>query len=185
MENYPKSVSKQNLKIILEQMENSICKINKKQIGFFCNIRYKNKTFPILITSYKAINELYMINNINFKVIINGENKTLDFGELNYFNKYLNLSIIEIKPNNDIKIKFLDLDEKIFEKGSEMIYNNESIYIIHYNKDTNVYVSYGTINDINNSEIVCSCNIDSNSEGSPIFNLSIPNVISKEYFSNL
>ena len=38
MEKYPKPVPKQCSKVILDQMDNSICKINEKTIGFFCKI---------------------------------------------------------------------------------------------------------------------------------------------------
>ena len=44
MKDYPKSISKQFLKIILEQMDNQIYKINEREIkfdiGFFWIINY-------------------------------------------------------------------------------------------------------------------------------------------------
>ena len=178
MKEYPKGVSKQCSIEILDQMNNSICLINEKSLGFFCNIIYRNKNIRCLITSYKVINELYKINDKNIQVKINEEIKTIEFGENNYIDKLNDIIIIEIKENKDNKIKFLDLDEKIYEKENENnYYFEESIYTVYIGQKQNIYVSYGVINYLNISEIIFSCNINSNSECSPIFNLSNNKII--------
>ena len=63
IEDYPKSISLEGTKIIIEQMKNIICKINignKKGIGFFCKIPYidnNNNLLKVLITNTNIIDE--------------------------------------------------------------------------------------------------------------------------------
>ena len=69
-------------------------------------------------------------------------------------------------------LNFFDLDERLYEKKFELSCDEDSIYIIHYNNDNkNISVSYGTINNFNNSKIRYSGNINSNIGICPIFNL--------------
>ena len=76
------------------------------------------------------------------------------------------------------QINFLDLEERLYKKKFELYSNEGSIYILNHDNDNkNVSVSYGTIDNINNSEIIYSCNINSKIEISPIFNLSTKKII--------
>ena len=63
-EEYPKIISIKGTKKILEQMEQSVCKIYKKdgknETGFFCNIKYENKEIPVMMTNYHVINDNYI-----------------------------------------------------------------------------------------------------------------------------
>ena len=178
MEKYPKGISIQCSKKILEQMENSICIINGKDLGFFFNIKYDNKNIPCLITSYKVIDELYIANNISVEVKINEKIKTIEFARNYYYDESNNIIIIEVKENENNKIIFLDLDEKIYEKEIENNYfDNKSMYTIYQGLNQNTYVSYGIINYLNDSKILFSCNIDTNTKFSPIFNLSNNKII--------
>ena len=174
MYDYPISISKQKTTTILDQISNSLYKIyNEKEgefhIGFFSHIKYENKNFPVLITNFQSI---YLSQNKNIKVIINNEFKFIELGEIKYFNKDYDISIIEIKENKKDKIYFLELDEKLYEKNPETNYKNDLIYIIHYNKDKNIYSTFGKIKDIINSKIICRCNINLSFKDSPIINLS-------------
>ena len=170
MNSYPEPVTKQSTKNILEQMDNSIYKINEKKgkfdIGILCSIKYQNKDYPILITTYNAINENSLLNKNYINLSINNENINIEFGEIKYINKDLDLSIMEIKNDKGKNLKFLDIDDCLLEKESEIFYYRQSMYIIHSN-----CVSYGIINDTNKSELILSCNINSDFNGSPIFNL--------------
>ena len=178
MEKYPKGISIQCSKKILEQMENSICIINGKDLGFFFNIKYDNKNIPCLITSYKVIDELYIANNISVEVKINEKIKTIEFARNFYYDESNNIIIIEVKENENNKIIFLDLDEKLYEKEIENNYfDNKSMYTIYQGLNQNTYVSYGIINYLNDSKILFSCNIDTNTKFSPIFNLSNNKII--------
>ena len=176
MKDYPKSISKQFLKIILEQMDNQIYKIyereGKNEIGFFSNIKYENKNIPVLITNYHTINENYLNENNSIKIIINKEIKNIKLGNVFYFNKEIDLSILEIEENKNTKINFLELDENLFKNDIELIYKKESIYIFQSDKNKNILVSYGIIKYINGQDLTYCSNVNSSTKISPIFNLS-------------
>ena len=79
----------------------------------------------------------------------------IEFGKRKYINKEYDLSIIEIKDNKNNKINYLEVDESINEYDSEIYYNKESIYILHYNNNLNdILVSYGIINNINKDQLI-------------------------------
>ena len=87
MENYSEPVTQKCTKIILEQMNNSIYKINIKEndfrTGIFCLIKYKNKNIPVLITNYDIINDVK--NNV-INISINNINNTIELGKAKYLN---------------------------------------------------------------------------------------------------
>ena len=53
---------------IIEQMSNSICRINNKGTGFFVKIPYKSKLLPVLITTNKVITTDDIQNNKNITI---------------------------------------------------------------------------------------------------------------------
>ena len=177
MDEYPKSITKQRTKIIYNQMNDSFYKIQGKDdkfgIGFFCNIKINDKNILVLVTNYHLIDDKYIENNFGIKTKINNELNIVKFGNKNfcYLDKERDLSIIEIRENKNIKINFLEIDESLYEKESSNLNNNDTIYIIHQNKENEISVSYGIIRYINNYEFSCSCNINSNGNISPIFDL--------------
>ena len=138
-----------------------------KQICFFTKIKYKNINIPVMITNYKIIK--YIANNNYINIYINNELNKIEIGKGKFFDKDYDLAVIEIKNNK--KIKFLELDENIYEKEIENYNNNEMIYIINYNKN-DISVAYSIINNINNYEIFYSKYFDNNDNILPIFNLS-------------
>ena len=85
---------------ILDQMKNSICRINNKGNGFFVKIPYKFKLLPVLITSNKVINTDDIQNKTNISLYINNDKKIklikLDNNRLIYTNEKLDITIIEI-----------------------------------------------------------------------------------------
>lgn len=179
MEKYPKSISIYKTKKIFEQMDKSIYKIHyekgKCSIGFFCYIKSENKNIPVLIMDKILLKSKSQKNII---ISINNKNKYIEFGDIIFTNKNYNFVIIEVKENMISNLSFLDLDDSLYEKDSEMYYYLETIYIIHFNnKDKNISVSYGTLNNINNSKIKYSCNLFPHSNFSPVFNLSNNKII--------
>ena len=178
MEDYLNPITKEIHKKILDYLDNSIYQIKGKEekygAGFFCTIKCHNKVIPLLITSYQIIEENYIKNYKNIEVIINEERMEVEFGYVYYLNKDLNLSVVEIKENN--KIRFLDLDDNIYKNESEMYFNKESIYIIHYDNN-NVCVSYGVMGNINDYELIFSSNIKKVLNPYPIFNLKANKII--------
>ena len=147
----PISISKQCTKTILAQLNKPLYKIEygkdgKFIIGFFSRINYENKNIPVFITNYQAI---YLEKNNTIQVTANKETVSIELGDIKYYNKNYDLSILQIKENkNTNKINFLELDENLYKNNYEIYYNNSSIYTIHYNKDKNIYATLGTIKDI-------------------------------------
>ena len=89
---------------ILEQMNNSICRINDKGTGFFVKIPYKSKLLPVLITTNHIINIDDIQDNKSISILLNNDKKIktikLD-NRLMYANEKLDATIIEIKENED------------------------------------------------------------------------------------
>ena len=137
IDKYPKPVTIDGTKEILNQMEKCICKISNKKgngTGFFCLIPYKKKKLQVMVTCNHIIDEEILKNNKfievslsnNEKKIIKLENKKI------YTSKIYDTTIIEIDSKNEIIEKYLELDEKIFNENQSTILNkNESIYILH------------------------------------------------------
>jgi len=180
IENYPRPISIKGTKEIINQMENCICKIyikgGGKGTGFFCKIVYKNFNIPVMITNNHVIDELYLKDNNNIELTLNDDkiNKTivLDNNRKVYTNKEYDITIIEIRCEKDKINNFMDLDERIFNYKSEILYNNNhSIYIPQYLNGDIAVVSYGVINRIDGFNIIHYCCTDSGSSGSPIINL--------------
>ena len=176
MDGYPKPVNRNSIGKILNQMDNSIYKIKgadkKIGIGFFYYIKSQNKSIPVLVVSYEIINNNYLSKN-NFIYVSNNEevNIHIKFGDKKYINKYYGISIIEIKSFSD-KINFIDLDDSANEDDLGLYYNKETIYIIHLNNKNEYNVSFGILNNITKINITLSCNMDSNTNWAPIFNIS-------------
>ena len=133
MEVYPKAITKQCHQEILNQINNSICKIiqnnQKIEIGCFCIIKKENKDIPVIIIN-NYINDDYYNNKIN--IIINNENKVIEINKIIYKNEEENISIIKIKDDKNYNfIKYVEIDDKIYEnqseEDSEMYYNKETI----------------------------------------------------------
>ena len=174
LESSPRPVSIEGTKTILSQMKNSICKIYKcNGTGFFCKIPFKNFKFKVLMTNYHVIDEEYIKDNKIMKISLNNEN--VDIKELNnrtiYFNKEYDIAIIEIKNSDKIEANYLDLGDEIFEDNSELIYENKSVYTLHYPKMDEASVSYGIIKNIENYDIKHTCCTEQGSSGSPIMYL--------------
>ena len=180
IEKYPRPISIKGTKEILDQMENCICKIYKndggKGTGFFCNIKYNNNNIPVMMTNNHIIDDKYIKENNNIEITLNDDNinKTIILNNNNrkiYTNKEYDITIIEIKSEKDKINNFMDLDEKIFNEKSEILYNNNhSIYIPQYLNGDKAVVSYGIINKIYGYNINHYCCTESGSSGSPIIN---------------
>jgi hypothetical protein len=186
------TISKQCTNTIIEQMNKSLYKIEygkerKSIIGFFCHVKYENKNIPVFITNYEAF---YLATHKSIKVKKNKETISVELGNIKYFDKDYDLSILQIKENkNTNKIYFLEIDENVYKNNYEIHYNDSSIYIIHYNQDKNIYTTFGSIKYINKSKMILSTNINLNFKDSPIFNLSNNKLIgiakeNSKYFTN-
>ena len=175
----PNPVTIEGTKKILHQMENNICKIyaeGRKGTGFFAKISHNNSFIPVMITNYQALDEQYLKDNKEIIITISDNiNKPLSI-KLNenrtiYYNKNYETIIIEINQDEDKITDFMEIDDIIFKDCVSVMYNNESIYIIHYQNADKVSVSYSKLEKIEKIEITHYCYTDKDSSGSPIINL--------------
>ena len=187
LDDYPIPISIKCTKIILEQMKKCIFKISNrlgKGTGFFCQIPFKNKKFPVMMTCNHILNEEILLENKELIVTLNDEEEkihlNIDENRTIYTNKdNFDITIIEIKEDDKI-INFLELDERVLDENSDLY--NENIYITHYPQlkydKQKAAVSYGILKEIqNNSNIVHYCSTKPGSSGSPILNISNNKVI--------
>ena len=105
---------------IVDQMKNSICRIenNEKGTGFFVKVPCKSKILPVLITTNHTINADDLLSNKNILLYINNgkaiKELKLDDNRLKYTNEKLDITIIEIKENEDkLNVKYLELDDEL------------------------------------------------------------------------
>ena len=79
-EKYPKAISIEGTKKIVNQMEKCICKINwsdeNKGTGFFCIINYNNKDIPVMMTNYHAIDYNYIKEKKKIEITLNDDTET-------------------------------------------------------------------------------------------------------------
>jgi V8-like Glu-specific endopeptidase len=173
-------------------MKYSVCKIYKRGengTGFFCNLPYKSKSIPFLITNNHILNSEDIEINKDIKISLNNgrefKNINIDESRIVLTNEYLDFTLIEIIPNKDkIDItKFLDFDENvnINEKFLKEFYEKNSVYIIHYPKEENIFVSYGLLSEIKETEIYHLCSTEKGSSGGPILSLQNYKVIGIHY----
>ena len=193
----PEPVTLKGTEKILDQMNNSVCRIynNGNGTGFFTKIPYKSKLLPVLITNNHVINKDDILNNKKFSIYLNNDKKIkrieLDNNRLIYTNEKLDITIIEIKDNDNINNKYLELDDEIMNyiklnKKEDInylsdIYSNKSIYLINYPEDKNVVVSYGQPPNIHESEIFHKCTTKEGSSGSPILLINNQKLIGIHY----
>ena len=121
-ESLPDPVSLEGTQKIIDQMNNSICRIyneNRKGTGFFVKIPYKSDLLPVLITNNQVINKDDILSIKSISIYINNDKKIktliLDRNRKIYANEKNNITIIEIKENEDnLNNKYLELEDEIF-----------------------------------------------------------------------
>ena len=170
-------------KIIDQMKSNNICKINGKGTGFFVKIPYKSKLLPVLITANSVVNQNDIQNNKIILLYFNNDKAIkrikLDNNRLIYSNEKLNITIIEIKENQDnLNNNYFELDDEIInyleltkKQGLfylNNLYNNNSIYLLNYPNNKDIFVSYGKILYINNTDLIHNCNTLDGSLEAPI-----------------
>ena len=187
--NSPNSMSLTGIEKAVNQMKKSICKIKIGEgsgTGFFCNIPLDNDNLiTVLITNNHILEqkniapgkkiEISLINHkdeINYNIYINEQRKT-------YTNKDYDVTIIEIKQNDNIdKDSFLDIDEDILKIAPEDIIE-KSVYLLHYPKGVKVNISAGKIKGLIKEKyaILHSCNSNPGSSGGPLIDSNNNKVI--------
>ena len=177
----PDSVPTTALKIIIEQSEKSICKIECNNggigTGFFCVIPYPDKLhpLPVLMTNYHILNEkdkkvTFTLNNnkLKYEISINDSRKA-------YYSHNYDITIIELKERDNLDMNtFLELDDNIFKNNPNDIYREKSIYLLGYPKGRDSKYSIGILKNIeeDNFTIRHLCQSNPGSSGCPIINLN-------------
>jgi len=190
IEDYPGMISLKNTKIIISQMEKSICQITKNGnngTGFFTKIKFsENEIRTFLVTNYHVLGEDCLNDkNIFIKMIDKKEIYIpMDRPRKTYNNKELDVTFIEIREEDGIK-SFLELDNDLEKKEDQIEekLKKKSIYIIQYPRDE-ICVSFGIINFFNDFNINYFCNTENGSSGSPILSLESFKIIGIHKQSN-
>ena len=169
---------------ISEQMKTCICKIYGESIGtgFFCKLFNNDEYIHVLMTNYHIISDEFLKNNKYFKISFNnGQIKDeIDINKImkiySSSNEKYDIMILKLKENN--KYNYLELDPDLLTKNSEELYEDKSIYILHYPNEDNVSVSFGYgLKTLDEKYCKHLCDIKQSSSGSPILNLSTNKVI--------
>jgi len=170
------------LKIIEEQSEKSICKINCNdggtRTGFFCKIPYPDKLhqLQVLMTNAHVIKE--EDNEIKFSLKEKDYEIKIKDSRKIYINEEYDITIIEIKEKDIIDNNlYLELDDNIFKLDE--IYKEKSVYLLSYPYGGTLNYSYGKIKLIDEDKYTIrhSCNSNPGSSGGPIMNLNNQRVL--------
>ena len=178
----PEPISLEGIQNILNQMKASVCRIYNihEGTGYFTKIPFNNKLIPVLITNNHVIDEKIIISKKEIPIYLNQKLRTIKIDEKRkrYTNKKLDITIIELKEEDNIK-EYLELDDNIItyffsnEKRNNPNYINEtylnkSIYILNNYEGNGIMASFGEPPKIKNWEINHKCNTEEGSSGSPI-----------------
>ena len=107
LDNYPRYVTYEKTKIIMEQIEKGICKINNKKgrgTGFFCKIMNGDKDEYALITNNHIIDGSILRNNQELKVkLLDNTEKIIEINDSKklYTSKDYDITIIEINKETE------------------------------------------------------------------------------------
>ena len=73
-------ISLDKIKILSEQMNKCICKIDgiRKGTGFFCKINYENELTPVLMTNYRVVSPYFFEYRKNLIISINENRIVID-----------------------------------------------------------------------------------------------------------
>ena len=183
IEGSPVSIPINKLKIIIEQSEKSVCKIEINGgigTGFFCIVPYPDKfhQLPVLMTNAHIIKKednkiKFLLNNKLYEIEKNDSRKV-------YTNAKYDITIIEIKEKDNIDINlYLEIDDDIFKENQKEIYKEKPVYLISYPHGENLNYAYGKIKLIedNNYTIRHLCESSPGSSGGPIMNIENTRVI--------
>ena len=202
LDGYPRIISYENIKKIINQMDENICKINTERTsgtGFFCKIPFptRENMLPVLITNNHIISRnLINKKDVNIEVDIKKEKDTKILNlnnRMKYADEDYDIAIIELKESDKIQ-NYLELDEKIIDsiinsKNKNNDYLNETIYIIQNQQEDDLSVSYGIIKYIYQKKIYNfkhECFAHMGTSGSPLLSMNnkiiaIHKIIEKEY----
>ena len=171
---------------ILEQIKSgNIFKIlldkDASGTGFFSLLPFPNKSqlLPVLMTNNHVLEERHIKVGEKIKLLINDKEQyiIIDEKRRTYTNEKYDITIIEIKAEDNLIIKpelFLEIDDF---KDEDNFKKETIIYIIHFPLSGKISHSVGSILNINDITIKHFCSTNSGSSGGPIFNINNYKVI--------
>ena len=139
-----KPLSIQQYKILIRQIEKSLCKI-KEGNGFLCHIPN-----PVLITTNFLENEKDFKTSSKINILFSKNTHKTILINLNrnvYVSNENGIIIIELFPEEDglIMQEFLEIDNDLFNSDIQYYYKSKDIYIIQYTKEQERNHSTGEI----------------------------------------
>ena len=173
-------------KKILIQIQKCLSEIlinnGKNGTAFFCKIPFPDSThlLPVLMTDKNLLNDdnITKMKILEFTMHRRLFKISLDINRIIYFSQKYNITIIEIKENDNLDINsFLEIDEQFF---SSYLNNKAYIYLLHYpNLNGISCFSEGRIIEIkdDNFSFIHNCYTELGSIGGPLINLSNYKVI--------
>ena len=180
---HSKPISYEVMKVLLDFMENRICKIKcldgSYGTGFFCIIPYQNEwdTLMVLMTNNHVLklNDILPGKKIKFSLFNDKRSYEIliDESRIAFTNEEYDVTIIEITKNDGLKKNnFFDLDNQIFNDNAKIIFKNEQIYLLHYPKGIEMTYSPGLIKNIYEDDynIEHLCSSEEGSSGGPLIN---------------
>ena len=162
----------------ISQIKSKVCKLilkNGNCPGFFCKIKFPNdKLMPVLITNNHYIDESMLENEsqkIYYSIYNQRGSKYIRLNNrIKYTSKKYNITIIEIKENDNInEDMFFDIELN----ENNIKYSKNAIYVLHPN-EKEILVSYGILNEIcedKKYEFQHYCTNFKGSSGSPILDI--------------
>ena len=198
---YPKIISYDCTKIILNQMKETICKIKigeKQGTGLFCKIPFPNinNMLPVFITNNHVITkDLLYKKDEKISIYIENESdiKQIELNNrIKYTNEEYDITILGITENDEIN-NYLELDSIIIDdilnkKEKNNKYIDQTIYAIQY-PEGELSVSFGILKNIYDDKkynFNHKCITKDGSSGSPILCINNNKLIGihKEGYSN-
>ena len=156
----PRSLTKKQIKKILNQQSKSLCQITTKEVkstGFLCRIPE-----PVLITAGYVLDEskikpgeeirIYFTDEEDRKhyktIKIDESRTTYTISKLNGAN--IDTTIIELRPDEDDlnDQEFMEIDDKLMSGNVRNEYSCQDVYLIHYKGGEEVAMSTGVINEV-------------------------------------
>ena len=183
----PIILSKQ--KEITRQMEKCICKISmegKNGTGFFAKIPFSNIQLKVLITNNHILNADDILDDkiISFSINNNLKNIKIVKERKRYTSEKYDTTIIEIieeLDKIDDVIEYLEIDdancksitrnELLQNEHFNILYKNESLYILNILGGKDIAVSYGLLLKIDGNKVYHQCSVEKSSSGAPILSL--------------
>ena len=180
--NQSKSITIEQMKNLIELCEKRICKIKCNDgshgTGFFCSLSIDDwNSIKVLITNNHVLSKNDIIQGQKIKLSLNNERINLeiliDESRRIYTSEKYDITIIEINKDDGLKNdSFFEIDNKIFNEDSSILFSKRPVHLLHYAKGVEMNFSSGIIKNIGDDgySIEHLCDSREGSSGGPIIN---------------